>query len=170
MHSSSVHSLTHITSYCMQVTPSWGWILSYEYTFLFFFLLYGKCLHFFSVAGRASGHHLSLNRVGHMQLMDTAIAWLACSPELTGYRAHCQMNCACACCVFNAPCSAGLASSASMDEDSFLHLHFGHLAPDISLLEHLAWNSRLHPQNLADCCRSFDHEYICNTCFCGALS
>jgi hypothetical protein len=37
----------------VQVTPSWGWILVYEYTFLFMFMIYGKYLHFLWAAGRA---------------------------------------------------------------------------------------------------------------------
>lgn len=61
--SSRLGCTANLTMHNMQVTPSWGWILAYEYTFLFFFLFYGKCLHFFSVAGRANGHSLNLNRV-----------------------------------------------------------------------------------------------------------
>ena len=41
----------------VQVTPSWGWILIYEYTLTFFALFYGKFLH---IAWRSARAHASL--------------------------------------------------------------------------------------------------------------
>ena len=46
----------------LQVTPSWGWILMYEYTCFFFLLLFGKYLHV-AWASHRNGHGIPYPKV-----------------------------------------------------------------------------------------------------------
>jgi hypothetical protein len=56
----------------VQVTPSWGWILMYEYSICFFLLLYGKYLHIAWASGQGhgrGGYGLPYSKVRHQTLL-----------------------------------------------------------------------------------------------------
>ena len=73
----------------MQVTPSWGWILVYEYMFMFMAIFYGKYLHFCAVAGKQPGvTHAMANKV-HTTSALSALLWALCLSILHGLRIDC---------------------------------------------------------------------------------
>jgi hypothetical protein len=59
----------------MQVTPSWGWILAFEYFVLFFVLLYAKWLHVLWSTARSHGG--GIGKVCHLTK-------LSCSAYVSG--------------------------------------------------------------------------------------